>query len=89
MTVAGGMTDDEQDIPSIVSIPGVCGGEPCIADTRIPVWLLVRARQLRMDESALLHAYPPLRADDLVNAWAYYQAHRAEIAAQIAENEAA
>jgi len=32
--------------PGIDSTPGVCGGEPCIVRTRIPVWLLVRARQL-------------------------------------------
>jgi len=26
--------------PGVESIPGVCGGEPCIVRTRIPVWVL-------------------------------------------------
>lgn len=32
---------------------------------------------------------PPLRAEDLVSAWAYAQLHSAEIAEQIAAHEAA
>lgn len=75
--------------PGIVSTPGVSGGEPCIVRTRIPVWLLVHARRLGTTEADLLHAYPTLAAEDLVNAWAYYRAHRDEIEAQIADNEAA
>ena len=72
----------------IESNPGVCGGEPCIGRTRIPVWLLVRARQLGSSEAGLLRAYPTLRAEDLTNAWAYARAHRGEIEQQIRENEA-
>jgi uncharacterized protein (DUF433 family) len=75
--------------PGIVSAPEVSGGEPCIVRTRIPVWLLVQARRLGASEAYLLAAYPTLRAEDLVNAWAYARAHRDEIEAQIAENEAA
>jgi uncharacterized protein (DUF433 family) len=36
-----------------------------------------------------LAAYPSLRAEDLVNAWAYTRAHTAETDAQIRENESA
>jgi uncharacterized protein (DUF433 family) len=75
--------------PGIESTPGVSGGEPCIVRTRIPVWTLVQARGLGTSEADLLRAYPVLRAEDLVNAWAYYRAHREEIDAQIVENEAA
>ena len=75
--------------PDIESMPDVSGGEPCIVRTRIPVWVLVQARRLGTSEAGLLHAYPALRAEDLVNAWAYYRAYRDEIEAQIAENEAA
>ncbi len=75
--------------PGVESIPGVCGGEPCIVRTRIPVWVLVRARQLGASEADLLHAYPALRAGDLANAWAYYRAHRSEIDRKVVENEAA
>lgn len=73
--------------PGIDSQPGVCGGEPCIVRTRIPVWLLERARRLGTSEKELLEAYPSLRAEDLVNAWAYARSHGAEIAAQIEANE--
>lgn len=75
--------------PGIDSRPEVCGGEPCIVRTRIPVWLLEQARRLGASEQALLAAYPTLRAEDLVNAWAYVQSHSSEIEAQIRENEAA
>jgi uncharacterized protein (DUF433 family) len=75
--------------PGIDLIPGVSGGEPCIVRTRIPVWVLVRGRQLGLSEADLLLSYPTLRAEDLANAWAYYYAHRGEIEQQIAENEGA
>jgi uncharacterized protein (DUF433 family) len=75
--------------PGIENIPNVCGGEPCIVRTRIPVWILVHARNLGMTEADILNAYPTLRAEDLVNAWAYYRAHQQEIDQQITENEAA
>lgn len=75
--------------PGIESAPGVCGSDPCIVRTRIPVWLLVQARNLGMSEAEILQSYPTLRAEDLVNAWAYYRSHRQEIDFQIAENEAA
>ena len=75
--------------PGIESTPGVCGGEPCIARTRIPVWLLEQARQLGSSEADVLRAFPTLRARDLVNAWAYVDTHREEIEQQIRENEEA
>jgi uncharacterized protein (DUF433 family) len=75
--------------PGIESSPKVCGGEPCIVRTRIPVWLLVQARNLGTSEAELLLAYPSLRAEDLANAWAYHRTHRDEIERQIQDNEAA
>src|SRR5258708_2103967 len=74
--------------PGIESRPGVCGGEPCIVRTRIPVWLLEQARSLGTSEADLLKAYPTLRAEDLANAWAYVRSHRDEVSRQIQENEA-
>jgi uncharacterized protein (DUF433 family) len=67
----------------------VCGGAACIRKTRIPVWVLVRGRQLGMTEAELLADYPSLQAQDLVNAWAYVKAHRQEIERQIHKNESA
>lgn len=75
--------------PGVASEPGVSGGEPCIVRTRIPVWLLVRARQLGASEADLLRSYPSLRAEDLSNAWAYFRSHREEVERQIEENEPA
>src|SRR5512137_2321853 len=75
--------------PGIESKPDVCGGEACIVRTRIPVWLLVRARQLAVSEAELLRVYPTLRAEDLVNAWDYYRGHRSEIEEAISSNEEA
>lgn len=75
--------------PGIDSIPGVCGGEPCIVRTRIPVWVLVQARRLGTSEADLLKCYPTLHAEDLANAWAYFRSHRDEIEKQIKENEVA
>jgi uncharacterized protein (DUF433 family) len=67
--------------------PGVCGGDPRVANTRIPVWLLEAFRRQGMTEVELLQSYPTLRAEDLVNAWAYVRAHREEIDEQIRDNE--
>lgn len=75
--------------PGIESTPDVLGGEPCIVRTRIPIWVLVQAKQLGTSESELLRAYPTLRAEDLANAWAYARSHSAEIEQQIRENEEA
>ncbi len=75
--------------PGIDSNPEVCGGEPCIIRTRIPVWVLEQARRLGVSEAELLRSYPTLKAEDLANAWAYVRAHRDEIDEQISENEAA
>jgi uncharacterized protein (DUF433 family) len=73
----------------IESTPGVCGGDPCIAGTRIPVWVLEQARRLGMTEVQILQSYPRLRAADLVNAWSYVAEHPDEIDLQIIENEEA
>ena len=75
--------------PGIESTPGICGGEPRIVRTRIPVWVLVQYRKLGASDADLLQSYPTLRAEDLANAWAYYRSHRNDIEQQIIENEAA
>ena len=82
------VVDDLGDaFAGIESRPGVCGGEPCIIRTRIPVWVLEQARRLGTSEADLLQIYPTLRAEDIVHAWAYVRAHHAEIEQQIRDNE--
>ena len=66
---------------------GVCGGDPCIAGTRIPVWVLERSRQLGMNGQEILEDYPSITWGQLLAAWQYSEDHRKEIEAQIRENE--
>jgi uncharacterized protein (DUF433 family) len=73
----------------IESTPGVCGGDPRVAGTRIPVWTLEEYRRLGLTEAQILAAFPSLRATDLVNAWSYVSDHPDEIDRQIRENEEA
>ena len=55
--------------PGIDMIDDVCGGEPIVVRSRIPVWTLEQARRLGSSEADLLRAYPTLRAEDLGNGW--------------------
>jgi uncharacterized protein (DUF433 family) len=68
--------------------PGVCGGAPCVGDSRISVWMLEQARRLGATVQSLLADYPTLGREDVEHAWAFAQRHKAEIDAQIRENEA-
>jgi uncharacterized protein (DUF433 family) len=83
----GALRDDA--FPGVEPTPGVCGGEPCIVRTRIPVWVLGQARRLGVSEEDLLRSYPALRAEDVADAWAYVRSHRMEIEDQIRQNEGA
>ncbi|WGV25914.1 DUF433 domain-containing protein [Halotia branconii] len=73
----------------IEKTPRVCGGEACIAKTRIPVWILVEARRLGYSDADLLTSYPTITARDLANAWIYAQAHPNEIESAIERNQVA
>lgn len=75
--------------PGVETNREVNGGDACIVRTRIPVWLLVQARQMGTTEAELLRSYPSLNAQDLVNAWSYYRSHREEIDQQVADHESA
>jgi len=68
---------------------GVSGGEACIVRTRIPVWTLENYRRLGWTEVAVLENFPSLRAADLVNSWAYADAHAEEMDKAIRANEEA
>ncbi|MDA0674087.1 MAG: DUF433 domain-containing protein [Cyanobacteria bacterium] len=72
----------------IEKTPGICGGDARIANTRIPVWVLVQARDWGHSDAALLRDYPTLTATDLANAWTYALAHSEEINHAIQANNA-
>ncbi|MBD1916996.1 MULTISPECIES: DUF433 domain-containing protein [Cyanophyceae] len=71
----------------ITKIPEVMGGDACIAKTRLPVWLFVSLRQQGATDAELLESYPHLTAADLVNVWAYADAHPEEIAIALQEQK--
>ncbi len=73
----------------IEKTPGVMGGDACIRQSRIPVWLLVSLRHQGASEAYLLEDYPTLTAADLVNTWLYADAHSEDIEAAIARQETA
>lgn len=69
--------------------PGVMGGDACIRQTRIPVWLLASLREQGATEADLLEDYPSLTASDLANAWLYASVYQDEISAAIERQKVA
>lgn len=69
--------------------PGVCGGEACVRNTRVAVWMLESARRAGVGDAELLQDYPDLTRQDLEAAWQYVEGHREEIEAAIRANEEA
>ncbi|MEZ4987602.1 MAG: DUF433 domain-containing protein [Saprospiraceae bacterium] len=67
--------------------PGVCGGRACIRDTRIPVWMIIEAKQTGATDLMLLQDFPALTAEDLTNAQRYFAGHVAEIEQDLREQE--
>jgi uncharacterized protein (DUF433 family) len=65
--------------PRIARDDRICGGQPIVTGTRIPVATIVRSQQLGMDFDEILVQYPQLAAADLHAAMLYYLDHRAEI----------
>jgi uncharacterized protein (DUF433 family) len=69
--------------------PDRCGGDGCIRNTRLPVWVLVNYRRLGSSDADLLGFYPGLTPADLETAWDYAAANQQEIDQAIRENEEA
>ncbi len=73
--------------PRITKTPNLCGGDACIAKTRLPVWLFVSLRRQGSSDAEHLQFYPHLSAANLVNVWTYADAHQEEIEEAIRKNE--
>ncbi|BAZ17594.1 hypothetical protein NIES4071_94740 [Calothrix sp. NIES-4071] len=73
----------------ITKTPGVCGGDACLANTRLPVWLFVSLRRQATSDAEILEFYPHLTAADLVNVWAYAEAYPDEIEIALQEQDEA
>jgi uncharacterized protein (DUF433 family) len=59
--------------------PGVCGGAPCVRNTRHAVAGLVEWKKQGLTDARILEHHPDLTQADLEAAWAYYATHREEI----------
>ena len=60
--------------------PGVCGDDACIRDTRIPIWALVRYKQLGLEDREIIERCDrQLEQADLNAAWNYYNMYKDEI----------
>ena len=50
----------------IISDPNVCGGEPCVAGTRIPVWVVLSHLAAGEDIETVLRNFPRLSREDVL-----------------------
>lgn len=50
----------------IVSDHSICGGEPCIKGTRIPVYVILSHLAAGDDYDTILKNFPVLKAEDIV-----------------------
>src|SRR5438105_1137528 len=71
----------------ISSTPGVCGGKPCIAGTRIRVQDIVIRAELGDSPDDIIRAYPQITLADVHAALAYYYDNRQMIDEQIRVGE--
>ena len=67
---------------------GVCGGDACVGETRIAVWMLEEARRAGVTDAGLLQDYPGLDARALAAVWAYVETHAREVEDAIGANNA-
>ncbi len=69
--------------------PGVCGGFPCVGNTRIPVRALVEALRTYGNAEAVADYFPQLTRAQVDAALAYYRHHPDRVDEDIATNHRA
>ena len=74
---------EQSPYPRIIRDPRVHGGEPVVRGTRVTVRAIVVAWGAEPDMATMLDEYPRLTEADVVEALAYYDAHRDEMDARI------
>jgi len=79
----------QRQTPRIIRDPRICGGDPVVAGTRVPVHSVVIQWQHYRDIDRLMQAFPRPDAAAIQTALAFYEANRAEIDALIEEHEQA
>lgn len=73
--------------PRIVRDPRILGGAPTIRGTRVPVRAIAFLWRATGDSARIQHAYPSLSVTDVHEAIKYYEAHRAEIDADLLDEQ--
>lgn len=68
---------------------GVCGGYPCIGDTRVPVRTVVLAYRQSDDFDEVAKAFPQLTRDEIRYALDWYIKHPERVDEDIRRNEQA
>jgi uncharacterized protein (DUF433 family) len=84
-SIAMSQTTASGGIHRITRTPGVQGGRACVQGTRIPVASIVLVERELGGVDGVRSEYPPLSAEDVADALAYYIEHRDEVDAFIAE----
>src|SRR5436309_2132304 len=75
--------------PHIVRNPDILAGEPTIAGTRIAVRNIIQRKRYTRTIEELYDSFAAISQEEIEEAFAFYEAHRAEIDRYIAENDAA
>jgi uncharacterized protein (DUF433 family) len=73
----------------IVRVPGVCGGDPIVEGTRVPVASIVVTYQYYHDLERVHGAYPRVDIPTIKAALTYYEENREEIDRLIEEDDRA
>ena len=77
------------EYPRIVRDARILGRVPTVRGTRIPVRAIAFVWRATGDRARVLRDYPSLTAEDLDEAIRFYEAHRAEIDADLLEEQGA
>jgi uncharacterized protein (DUF433 family) len=78
--------ESRTEYPHIVRRPGMVGGRPRIAGTRIPVWQIANLWNMGETIPELLEAFPHVTPAAVHSALAYYFDHQVDVDAEIDEN---
>ncbi len=65
----------------------VCGGEQCVRGTRIPLWVLYRAKKRGDTNASLRRKYPILKTMPLLDIVAYMETQKTHLERAISSNE--
>ncbi len=74
--------------PYVVTVKGVCGGEPVIKGTRIPIRLIAECWRGGMSPEEIREAYPNLNLAQVFAALSYAEDHAEQIDSLLKEHRA-